>query len=131
MATYTTFILTHEQMAVCLKKVIEKILGKQKNLYAYTNLVDSLPLLEKKIQARIKDAKADHIVCFIDLAGGSCWNLANMIMKKNPLLTIIAGVNMPMLVSYFTHLNELDYQTLIAKVLKDGSRGIIKVEGAP
>jgi mannose/fructose-specific phosphotransferase system component IIA len=130
MKKYATFILTHEQLAICLQKAIEKILGKQKHLYVYTNLVDTLPILTKKIEEKIKIVKADRIVCFVDFAGGSCWSLAHMIQKKYPAFTIISGVNMPMLVSYFSNLNELDYQALLAKVVKDGSRGIVLAEGA-
>jgi len=125
-----TFIITHEQMANCLQRAIEKILGKQKDLYPYTNLEDSLPVLAQKINQNITDLKPDRIVCFVDLAGGSCWNLANMLRNEHKNVTIISGVNMPMLISYFTNLNEIPFEEFIEKVLKDGSRGILHVEGA-
>jgi fructoselysine and glucoselysine-specific PTS system IIA component len=130
MNIFATFIVTHEQMAICLQRAIEKILGEQKNLFPYTNLVDSIPVLAQKITKNIEEVKPDHIVFFIDLAGGSCWNLANMIHKQYKKATIIAGVNMPMLVSYFSNLNEIPFNELIKKVIIDGSRGIIHVEGA-
>ena len=129
MDTYATFILTHEKMAVCLKKATEKILGKQKNIFPYTNLTDALPTLVKKINDDISKVQPDRIVCFVDLAGGSCWTLANMIRKQHPMMTIIAGVNMPMLLSFFNNLNELPFGELIKKVMKDGTRGIIHVKG--
>jgi mannose/fructose-specific phosphotransferase system component IIA len=116
-------------MAICLQRATEKILGKQKNLFPYTNLVDSLPVLAEKITKNIEDVKPDHIVFFIDLAGGSCWNLANMIQKQQKNTTIIAGVNMPMLISYYTNLNEIPINELIEKVINDGSRGIVHVKG--
>jgi len=130
MKVSATFIVTHEQMAICLQRAIEKILGEQKNLFPYTNLVDSLPVLAEKISKNIKEVEPGHIVIFVDLAGGSCWNLANMIQKQYENTTIIAGVNMPMLISYFTNLNEIPFNELIKKVVKDGSRGIIHVEGS-
>ena len=124
------FLITHEQIAVYLQRATEKILGKQQNLFSYTNLEDSLSVLAQKINKNIKDLKPDYIVCFVDLAGGSCWNLANMLHKEHKNLTIISGVNMPMMISYFTNLNEIPFDELIKKVLKDGSRGIPHVEGA-
>jgi mannose/fructose-specific phosphotransferase system component IIA len=130
MNKFSTFIVTHEQMAICLQRAIEKILGQQENLFPYTNLVDSLPILAEKITKNIEEIKPDHIVFFIDLAGGSCWNLANMIQKQFQNATIIAGVNMPMLISYFSNLNEIPFNELIKKVINDGSRGIIHVEGS-
>jgi fructoselysine and glucoselysine-specific PTS system IIA component len=128
MKIYATFIITHEKMAICLQRAVEKILGKQKNLFPYTNLVDSLPVLAEKITANIEELKPDHIVFFIDLAGGSCWNLANMLQKKYKNTTLVSGVNMPMMISYFTNLNEIPFDQLIKKVVKDGSRGIVHIE---
>lgn len=129
MKTYATFIITHEQMAICLQRAIEKILGEQKNLFPYTNLVDSLPVLANKISENIEEVKPDHIVFFIDLAGGSCWNLANMLQKQYKNTTLVSGVNMPMMISYFTNLNEIPYDELIKKVVNDGSRGIVHIKG--
>jgi len=128
MNTPLTFIITHEKMAVCLKRATEKILGKQENLFPFTTLDDSLPVLARKINEQIKISDPEHIVCFVDLAGGSCWNLANMIHKEHHHVTVISGINLPMLISYFTHLNELSFEALIKKVIKDGSRGILQVE---
>jgi len=125
-----TFILTHEKMAICLQRAIEKIMGKQENLFPYTNLVDALPVLAQKINDNINDVKPEHIVCFVDLAGGSCWSLANMIGKQHKNVTIIAGVNMPMLISYYSNMNDLPFEALINKIVKDGSRGIIHIGGA-
>lgn len=130
MYTCATFIITHEQIAIYLQRASENILGEQKNLFPYTNLEDSLPVLAQKITQNIEDLKPDHIICFVDLAGGSCWNLAKMIQKQYKNVSIISGVNLPMLVSYFTNLNEIPFEELIKKVVKDGSRGIIHVEGA-
>jgi mannose/fructose-specific phosphotransferase system component IIA len=128
--TYATFIVTHEQMSICLQNAVEKILGKQTNLFPYTNLVDSLPVLNEKITKNIKDIQPDHIVFFVDLAGGSCWNLANVIQKQYKKTSVIAGVNVPMMISYFTYMNELPFHELIDKVLKDSKKGIIHVEGS-
>lgn len=125
-----TFILTHGQMAVSLHKVVERILGEQENFLPYTNAVDALPVLAQKINQDIENIQPDQIVCFVDLAGGSCWSLANMIKKQHNNVTIIAGVNMPMLVSYFSNMNDLPFETLIDKTVKDGSRGIIHIGGA-
>ena len=117
-------------MAVGLQRATEKILGKQENLFPYTNLEDSLPVMTQKINQNILDLKPAHIVCFVDLAGGSCWNLAKMLNKEHKNVTIISGVNMPMLISFFTNLNEMPFEELIKKVLIDGNRGILHVEGS-
>jgi mannose/fructose-specific phosphotransferase system component IIA len=115
-------------MATCLQQAVEKILGKQENLFPYTNLEDSLAVLLKKINENIVNTEPQHIVCFVDLAGGSCWNLANMVQKQHSHVVVIAGVNMPMLISYFSNLNQLSFNELIEKTINDGRRGIFQPE---
>ena len=124
MSNPLTIIITHERMALCLRRATEKILGKQKNFFPYSTLKDSLPILAQKINQKIKKINPDHIVCFVDLMGGSCWNLANLFKQEHKNVTIISGVNLPMLISYFTHVNEMSFQDFITKVIDDGSRGI-------
>ena len=128
MNEFLTFILTHEKMAICLQRAVEKILGKQEYLFPYTTIKDSMPVLVKKINQNIQKLYPKHIVCFVDLAGGSCWNLANILHKEHHNMTIISGVNMPMLISYFNHLNDLPFKELIKKVVTDGNTGIKQVE---
>ena len=47
-----------------------------------------------------------------------------MIQKNNPDIKIISGVNLPMLVSYFTHLKNIPFTELLKKTINDGTRGI-------
>ena len=130
MEKFATFILTHEQMAICLQRASEKLLGKQKNLFPYTNMSDSLQVLEQKILKDIDKVNPERIVCFVDLAGGSCWALANKIQKQDKRVHIISGVNMPMLISYFSNLNEMTFEALLKKTVSDANRGILHIEGA-
>ena len=124
MSELLTIIITHERMALCLKRATEKILGKQKNFFPYSTLKYSLPVLAQKINLKIKRLNPDHIVCFVDLMGGSCWNLAHMFKQEHKNVTVISGVNLPMLISYFTNANKMSFQDFIKKVADDGSRGI-------
>jgi len=121
------FIITHGNLAFALLDAAEKIVGKQQHVYIYSNKEDSLPVLIEKISKRLEKVKSKHNIFFIDLMGGSCWNLANMIRKKYSSVTIITGVNLPMLMSYFLNCQEMPFINLVKKVINDGSRGIYSV----
>ena len=108
----------------------EKIIGSQSNVFAYSNSKDSLPLLAEKIKQQLANIDARNVVFFADMMGGSCWNLAHLIRKEYPTAVIISGVNLPMLLSFFTHASELPFPELIQKVKDNGSRGIQMVTGA-
>ena len=128
-ATYATFIVAHEDLALALQSTAEKVLGKQENVFAYSNKHDSLLVLAQKIKDKISKLKMDHLVFFTDLKGGSCWTISNMLRREFPDMIIFSGVNLPMLVTYFNNMRELSLDELIIKVVQDGGRGITSLSG--
>ena len=119
-----TFIIAHGDIAEALIQGVQKILGPQENVYTFSNQYDSLPLLANKIQKVIDNQRDKTIACFSDLKGGSCWTLANMIQKRNKNMTIMSGVNLPMLITFFNNKSSMDIDDLIDKTVNDGCRGI-------
>jgi mannose/fructose-specific phosphotransferase system component IIA len=118
------FIISHENLAQALMQTVEKIVGSQKNVFTYSNSRDSLPLLAEKIKKQLEETGARQAVFFIDMMGGSCWALANIIRKEYPTMAIISGMNLPMLLSFFTNMGELSFTQLVKKVRDNGIRGI-------
>ena len=84
MNSFNAFILAHEDFAESLKSTAEKITGSQPNIFFYSNKIDSLQIIFKKINEQIETLQSNRIYVFVDLIGGSCWSLANMIAKENP-----------------------------------------------
>ena len=123
-----TLIFAHSNLAKALLNSVEKILGKQEETYTYSNEQDSLPVLVEKIEARIQEKNPRYIVCFTDLKGGSCWSLAGILNRKYPSLTVISGVNLPMLATYFNNRDRLEPEVLIEKTIADGCRGIARLQ---
>jgi len=124
-----TFIIAHEDLSFSLIQTVESVLGKQESVFPYSNKHDNLQLLAQKIKSQIETLQAEDIVCFTDLRGGSCWTLANIVRKEIPNMTVISGVNLPMLVTYFNNLNELPFEQLMDKVVNDACRGITIAQG--
>jgi mannose/fructose-specific phosphotransferase system component IIA len=129
MNTIVTFIIAHEDFSSALLHTVEKILGPQKGVFTFSNQQDALPVLSRKILKLLKEQQVEKVVIFVDLKGGSCWNLAGMLCHEHPQAVAIAGVNVPMLVSYFHYRDELPFSDLIDKVILDGSQGISRLEG--
>jgi mannose/fructose-specific phosphotransferase system component IIA len=118
------FIISHETFALSLLQTVEKIIGPQENVFTHSNSKDSLPLLAEKIKTQIKETGAKQAIFFIDMVGGSCWTLANLIRKEYPAIAIISGINLPMLLAFFTNMSELSFTQLVKKVRDSGIRGI-------
>jgi mannose/fructose-specific phosphotransferase system component IIA len=121
-----TFIIAHENFSSSLLQTVEKIIGVQEDVFTLSNAQDSLPVLAGRVMDHIKEHKPEHSVVFVDLKGGSCWNLAGLLRKELPQLEVIAGVNAPMLISYFSHREDLSFGELLEKAVQDGIRGIIR-----
>jgi PTS system mannose-specific IIA component len=128
MSTIITFIIAHEDFSSALLRTVEKILGPQQGVFTFSNQQDALPVLLQKMLKLMRENQADNVVVFVDLKGGSCWNLAGMLRHEYPRLVAIGGVNVPMLVSYFNYRHELPFEGLIDKTILDGSKGIRRLE---
>lgn len=124
MTSFSAFILAHEDFAFSLKNTIEKITGPQKSIYPYSNKTEALPILLKKISDQINKIKSAHIFVFVDLVGGSCWGLANMILKEHPEIVIIGGVNLPMILSLIINYGNIPAERLVNKIIEDSKKGI-------
>ena len=124
MQSFAAFILAHEDFARSLKSTVEKIMGPQDHIFAYSNKIESLPVLLEKIVRQIEMLKQNNIFIFVDLIGGSCWSLANMIAKQQENLVIIGGVNLPMIVSLVINHDKLEKEKLVDKILEDSKKGI-------
>jgi len=123
---YYSCIITHGKLAHCLKGISENLVVSAVKFEAYSNMELSLDDIEKKIQEDIKKKKPDKIVFFVDLSGGSsCWILAHRLKKGNNDVAVIAGVNVPLLVSYQMYVERLDWDDLLKKIVEDGKKGII------
>lgn len=123
-----TFIIAHEDYSSAVLQTVEKIVGLQEDVFTFSNAHDSLLILAGKIRDRIQEQKPEHIVTFVDLKGGSCWNLANLLRQEFPKLEVVSGINVAMLISYFTYRDELPFTELIKKAIQDGTRGITRLE---
>ena len=124
MNSFAAFILAHEDFAFALKNTVEKITGPQQNIFPYSNKTESLPIIAEKINNQISVLNSDIIFVFVDLVGGSCWGLANMISKEQPEIIIIGGVNLPMLLSLIINHGNLPAEELIDKIVEDSKKGI-------
>ena len=126
--THLTIIVAHSNLAKALLNSVEKILGKQEDTFVYSNEHDSMAVLVEKIEKQIGNSRPETIICFTDLRGGSCWTLAGLIKRRYPQMTVISGVNLPMLTTYFNNRTRLELPELIEKTLADGCRGITRLQ---
>jgi mannose/fructose-specific phosphotransferase system component IIA len=118
-------IISHGSLAESLKDISEKLAATETQMLCYTNQRLSLEQMQSNIEERIDQLKPEKIILFVDIAGGSCWHLANRIKKDHKDAVIISGINVPLIVSYQMNYNCLEWDDLLNKIVEDGKKGIL------
>jgi len=117
-------IVTHGKLGEELVKSTWKVLGKQDGIRIISNTGLSNQALAEDIITELKNKGREKVVLFTDMPGGSCFIAAMCAAKEMPGQTIITGVNLPMLLEFFTKRDRLEFDALVEKLLATGRASI-------
>ncbi len=112
-------IVAHGKLGRGLLNAATVIVGEQRGVYTLSN--SDLNLSE--LQSEIKQILNSTGKCFIFVdCLGSAYTAAKVVSGSMP---VISGVNLPMLLSFFTKRDRLDDEELLQAVIADGRKGIL------
>ena len=122
-------ILTHGDLCLGLKDALEGIMGKQEGLSVISNAglakEELISTLKKKVD---QDASEEGVVIFVDMFGTSCWQTAKKVASSmsgdQHKIAVITGVNLPMLVKFFSLRESIPIGQLISLIKLEGEKGI-------
>jgi len=122
-------ILTHGELCFGLKETLEGIMGKQEGLSVLSNAGLGKEELISALQKKINQKNFDEgMVIFVDMFGTSCWQTAKKVAVGmpggRPKIAVITGVNLPMLVKFFSLRSTLPLGQLVPLVKQEGEKGI-------
>jgi PTS system mannose-specific IIA component len=123
-------IAAHDDLAQALLNSAESIAGKQTNLYAVKrDANDSLMQMQEKIDSLLKSVNdEDGTLILVDIMGGTPYN-ASAPMCKSFNTEILAGVNLPMVLSaIFSSKNATSAFDIAEKVLLSAQKSIVNVK---
>ena len=119
-------ICTHGNSAPELLKSAEMICGKQENCQTVSfKEGESLEQLKSEISEKISQLKGT-VFCLTDLKGGTPFNTLVSLLKSNPEMEIITGVNIPMLLELFINRSQLEKEELLSGIMEAGKTGIYR-----
>lgn len=118
-------VIAHGNLAEEFLKSVEKTAGRQESLYALNmSPEDSLESLKKKIEIFLRDKNGeDGCLIFVDMIGGTPFNACGSFADVSGT-EVIAGVNLPMLLSAVFHREKMNLCQLADKVCFDGKKTI-------
>ena len=121
-------ICTHGNSAPELLKSAEMICGKQENCQTVSFTEgESLEQLKSEISEKISKLKGT-VFCLTDLKGGTPFNTLVSLLKSNPEMEIITGVNIPMLLELFINRSQLKKEELLSGITEAGKTGIYRYQ---
>jgi len=95
------------------------IVGKQEGVYMLSNSDLSVEALQKELKKILREA--GECIIFVDCLG-SAYTAAKYVCLGMP---VVSGVNLPMLLSFFTKRERMGLAELTETVMVDGRKGIL------
>ena len=118
-------LVTHGDVGKAMLATVEKILGPRKDVIAVSNTGLSMRELVARVQERLKEtAGASGTVLVVDMACGSCWNAARMATRETCDITLLAGMNLSMLLSFFNKRDQMSIPELVEAMRQAARSGI-------
>jgi PTS system mannose-specific IIA component len=122
-------LLTHGDLGSGLKDTLEGIMGRQKGLAVISNVgLGKEELISALQQCSIDQSCEDGAVIFVDMFGTSCWQTAKKVASGavggQKKIAVITGVNLPMLVKFFSLRDSLSVDELVPLLKQEGEAGI-------
>jgi len=107
-------VLAHGDMAVGLVDAVQSIAGIEDGvLVAITNRGMSPQSLADQVRGAVGSGPA---IVFTDLPSGSCGFAARLLCRNETGLTVICGVNLPMLLDFVMH-REMPREELVERIV--------------
>lgn len=117
-------LITHGNLASGMKNAVEQMLGKQEGFFTLSNSGLSGKDLIDSINKILEEQNHPSAILFTDIYGGSCWRSSRFVASQNSQVALVTGVNLPMLLTFFTNRNKLEFPQLLEKAVQMGEEGI-------
>ncbi len=122
-------IITHGNFGKELFASVENILGKQEFVSVISVQVgDGLDTVKDRLGKVINDPEfPEEKIIIVDIFGGTPSN-ASLSFVKVPGVGIISGINLPVLIAFFSGRGIKSSSELVSEIIDAGQKGIINIK---
>ena len=124
-------LVSHGKLAKGMKDTVEMIAGQQENLEAYEAYENgtSDDSFINDLKNSLTLSKNDDVVIVTDVLGGSVNNEATQLLKDYPNLTILTGMNLPLIITLVTTVNSGISDEKVSEAIDQGKKGVLSEIG--
>jgi PTS system mannose-specific IIA component len=119
-------LFTHGTLGEAFLRTARRIVGETEGVWSLSSSSKSPGTLAEELEEMVTaaDKKKETVFIFVGLKGGNPWHVARRVAKKFEGTVVIAGLNLPMLLSFLTK-REAHPAAELADILRnDAIRGI-------
>lgn len=122
-------LVSHGKLAKGMKDTVEMIAGQQDNLEAYEAYKNgtSDDSFINDLKNSLASSKNDDVIIVTDVLGGSVNNEATQLLKNHPNLTILTGMNLPLIITLVTTVNSGISDEKVSEAIDEGKKGVLSV----
>lgn len=122
-------LVSHGKLAKGMKDTVEMIAGQQENLEAYEAYENgtSDDSFINDLKNSLASSKNDDVIVVTDVLGGSVNNEATQLLKDHPNLTILTGMNLPLIITLVTTVNSGILDEKVSEAIDEGKKGVLSV----
>jgi mannose/fructose-specific phosphotransferase system component IIA len=125
----SAIVVTHGRLGAELVATARKIIGDFSGVYTISNEDKSPQQLADEIDAILEHASPDDgFILLVDFLYGSCGHATMAVERRRRNVSIVSGVNLPIVLAFLNKRNEVNFERLPAELASRGRDSIQTVD---
>lgn len=117
-------LASHGDLAKGMRQTAEMIIGTSENIHALSAFRDEDEPVNIQLEKLLAEIGYEDVYLLTDIFGGSVNNDLLAIQQVHPEVTLIAGMNLPLVISIATQFQKISEETL-AHLVAESQQGMI------
>jgi len=125
----SAIVVTHGRLGAELVATAHRIIGDFDGVYSLSNEDKSPQMLAEEIEAILERAGSDDgFILLVDFLFGSCGHATLAVERHHRNVSVVSGVNLPMLLAFVNKRNEVRFERLPSELASRGRDSIQSVD---
>ncbi|MBO0450827.1 MULTISPECIES: PTS sugar transporter subunit IIA [Enterococcus] len=117
-------LASHGEFSQGLKQTASMIIGDEGNIFALSAFRDEDEPIKSQVEHLLEEIGHDDVYILTDIFGGSVNNDLLMIQKEHQEVHLLAGMNLPLVISIATQTEKIKSDQLTT-IIEESRQGII------
>lgn len=117
-------LASHGDLAQGMRQTAEMIIGTSENIYALSAFRDEDEPIGVQMERLLEKIGYEDVYLLTDIFGGSVNNDLLAIQQAHPEVTLVAGMNLPLVISVATQFQQID-EDLLVHLIEESQQGMV------